>query len=279
MNDRNCGRAAGTVSMVQELAAGPLFRFADWPDDRVPRRAAGVYTVWRADEFLYAGMSGRGAQREDFVVDSGQRSPARGLWTRLNSHASGRRSGDQDPPHCPSTFLRTHHGPHLGARDDIPISPLIAAEERIHFQRRQCINRRRSSRIVVVDAVLVAGFLDLLEVLLPDRRPPGGVVIVHVPAGAFCTRLVLAWRMCRPGFRFLSDIASQGRAISTSMPAIRRVWVYRTGNTTNSGVVTRGRSPGADRPVACWLIREVSSRSYRCQVMLDGFPGSGLVPA
>jgi hypothetical protein len=43
--------------MVQELAAEPLFRFADWPDDRVPRRAAGVYTVWRAGEFLYAGMS------------------------------------------------------------------------------------------------------------------------------------------------------------------------------------------------------------------------------
>jgi hypothetical protein len=36
--------------------------------------------------------------------------------------------------------------------------------ERIHFQRWQCINIRRSSRIVVVDAVLVAEFLDLLEV-------------------------------------------------------------------------------------------------------------------
>jgi hypothetical protein len=81
--------------MVQELAIGPPFRFADWPNDQVPRRAAGVYTVWRADEFLYVGMSGRGAQREDFVIDSGQRSPAKGLWTRLNSHASGRRSGDQ----------------------------------------------------------------------------------------------------------------------------------------------------------------------------------------
>ena len=40
-------------------------------------------------------MSGRGAQREDFVAAPGQRSQAKGLWTRLNSHASGRRSGDQ----------------------------------------------------------------------------------------------------------------------------------------------------------------------------------------
>lgn len=34
----------------------------------------------------------------------------------------------------------------------------------------------------------------------------------------------LAWRLCRPEFRFLSDIASQSRAISTSMPAIQRLW-------------------------------------------------------
>lgn len=40
-------------------------------------------------------MSGRGAQREDFVAASGQNSQAMGLWTRLNSHASGRRAGDQ----------------------------------------------------------------------------------------------------------------------------------------------------------------------------------------
>jgi hypothetical protein len=40
-------------------------------------------------------MSGRGAHREDFVADSGQSSRAKGLWTRLNSHASGSRAGDQ----------------------------------------------------------------------------------------------------------------------------------------------------------------------------------------
>lgn len=84
-----------SVTAVDELEAGPLLRFADWPDKRAPRRAAGVYTVWRGDEFIYAGMSGRGAQREDFVAQPGQHDAAMGLWTRLNSHASGRRSGDQ----------------------------------------------------------------------------------------------------------------------------------------------------------------------------------------
>ena len=61
----------------------------------MPRRAAGVHTVWRADDFIYVGMSGRGAQREDFVAGPDQQSQAKGLWPRLNSHASGRRSGDQ----------------------------------------------------------------------------------------------------------------------------------------------------------------------------------------
>ncbi len=80
---------------MDELAAGPLFWFADWPEQQVPRRAAGVYTVWRGDVLIYVGMSGRGAQREDFVAPSGGPATAKGLWTRLNSHASGRRSGDQ----------------------------------------------------------------------------------------------------------------------------------------------------------------------------------------
>jgi hypothetical protein len=69
-----CGQRRGLsdVGVVEELAAGPLFRFADWPNDLLPRRTAGVYTVGRANDFLYVGMSGRGAQREDLVADSGQ---------------------------------------------------------------------------------------------------------------------------------------------------------------------------------------------------------------
>jgi hypothetical protein len=78
---------------VNDLQAGPLAGFADWPNDQVPRRAAGVYTVWRRDDLIYVGMSGRGAQQEDFVA--GPEGKANGLWTRLHSHASGRRSGDQ----------------------------------------------------------------------------------------------------------------------------------------------------------------------------------------
>jgi hypothetical protein len=66
------------------LTNGQLHRFADWPIHSVPK-APGIYTIWRGSEFLYVGIAGRG--------DSGQASG--GLWRRLSSHASGRRSGDQ----------------------------------------------------------------------------------------------------------------------------------------------------------------------------------------
>jgi hypothetical protein len=80
---------------VNELQDGPAHRFADWQNDRVPRRAAGVYIVWRGAELIYARMSGRGAQSEDFVARPARPGKALGLRTRLKSHASGRRSGDQ----------------------------------------------------------------------------------------------------------------------------------------------------------------------------------------
>jgi hypothetical protein len=80
---------------VRELEAGPLHRFQDWPNGQVPKRAAGVYTVWDGDRLLYVGMSGRAMTAEDLGVNPNSRVVAKGLWTRLNAHACGRRSGDQ----------------------------------------------------------------------------------------------------------------------------------------------------------------------------------------
>jgi hypothetical protein len=40
-------------------------------------------------------MSGRTMTAEDLEVSDGGRVMAKGLWTRLNAHASGRRSGNQ----------------------------------------------------------------------------------------------------------------------------------------------------------------------------------------
>ena len=74
-------------SLLDALEHGQLFWFADWPVAAVPRSGALVYTVWnRSGQFIYVGMAGRG-----------ETSAARGFgpFGRLNSHASGRRSGDQ----------------------------------------------------------------------------------------------------------------------------------------------------------------------------------------
>jgi hypothetical protein len=73
------------------LHSGTIYRFADWPNSSVPTFGAGVYTIWHIDgRFLYVGMSGRG-----IAADTKSRNTPHGIYTRLASHASGRRSGDQ----------------------------------------------------------------------------------------------------------------------------------------------------------------------------------------
>jgi hypothetical protein len=77
--------------LLNDLAYGTAYRFRDWPNDAVPTFGAGVYTIWHSDgRFIYVGMSGRG-----ITTDTVHRNTPRGLYTRLQSHASGRRSGDQ----------------------------------------------------------------------------------------------------------------------------------------------------------------------------------------
>jgi hypothetical protein len=68
----------------------PRYRFADWPNPEIPKVAAGVYAIWRDDALIYCGMSGR--QIEGAIAQGKARY---GLITRLNSHATGRLSGDQ----------------------------------------------------------------------------------------------------------------------------------------------------------------------------------------
>lgn len=66
------------------------YRFADWPNADVPKAAAGVYAIWRGEELIYCGMSGR-----SIVAGAEMPTKKHGLITRLHSHASGRLSGDQ----------------------------------------------------------------------------------------------------------------------------------------------------------------------------------------
>jgi len=72
------------------------YRFANWPNPEVPNWCASVYTVWDGDVLIYVGMAGRGLLAGSYEAEKALASgKARGLRDRLNSHASGRRSGDQ----------------------------------------------------------------------------------------------------------------------------------------------------------------------------------------
>lgn len=66
----------------------PRLRFSDWPNRTIPLVAAGVYAIWEGGTLIYCGMSGREVEK---ASDKGRY----GLVTRLQSHASGRLSGDQ----------------------------------------------------------------------------------------------------------------------------------------------------------------------------------------
>lgn len=66
------------------------YRFADWPNQDIPVAAAGVYAIWRREDLIYCGMSGR-----SILAGAELPSKKHGLITRLHSHASGRLSGDQ----------------------------------------------------------------------------------------------------------------------------------------------------------------------------------------
>ena len=73
----------------------------------MPKVAAGVYTIWEHSRLIYVGMAGRGLTAEDINAPDEPRT-AKGLWTRLNSHASGRRSGDQFCVYVCDRFVVPH---------------------------------------------------------------------------------------------------------------------------------------------------------------------------
>lgn len=82
--------SASPLDYSMRLTSGAIHWFSDWSTGDVPRTGAVVYTIWnREGFFIYVGMSGR-----SFTGGAGGNGKA-GPWGRLNSHASGRRSGDQ----------------------------------------------------------------------------------------------------------------------------------------------------------------------------------------
>jgi hypothetical protein len=83
------------MDQLHALESGTSYAFSEWPNPLVPHVAAGVYTIWRGAQLVYAGMSGRGLNSEQIATHRGAGTRRKGLYSRLASHAAGRRSGDQ----------------------------------------------------------------------------------------------------------------------------------------------------------------------------------------
>lgn len=80
-----------SIQFANDLFSGPAYSFADWPNLAVATFGAGVYTIWHNDgRFIYFGMSER-----RITTETSRRNKPQGIYTRLHSHASGRRCGDQ----------------------------------------------------------------------------------------------------------------------------------------------------------------------------------------
>ena len=82
-------------SYIEALASAPLHRFGDWPNRDIPNVCAGVYAIYdKAGAFIYVGMAGA-ALNEQAIAKKVADKKRSGLADRLNSHASGYRSGDR----------------------------------------------------------------------------------------------------------------------------------------------------------------------------------------
>lgn len=77
------------------LESSERCRFRDWPASPVETFAAGVYTIWEGDTFVYVGYAGRDLPAKDIANADQKSSRAIGQRDRLDHHASGARSGDQ----------------------------------------------------------------------------------------------------------------------------------------------------------------------------------------
>lgn len=82
---------------LELVGEGRAFSFSEPLDRAIPRIAAGCYTIWHTDgSLVYAGMAGRGLTAEAIsLARAAPRPRPAGLLSRLGSHRSGRRSGDQ----------------------------------------------------------------------------------------------------------------------------------------------------------------------------------------
>lgn len=132
---------------LRALEEGVAHFFGDWPARHFEVGPSGVYSVWHGGQFLYVGMAW--AHRDD----SNPR--ASGVFGRLKSHASGRRSGDQFAIYVCDRFVI----PTLTTQD---MSALACGERFLDVRTRQYIAEHLSYRVVLTPDGLTARRLEAL---------------------------------------------------------------------------------------------------------------------
>ena len=127
---------------LEPLEFGPRYRFADWPNSDVPMVAAGVYSVWEGNDFLYVGFAGMKLTAREIAQANTPRK-AKGLRDRLHHHASGARSGDQFCAYVCDRFV-------LAALSDEDRNTMTGGDLRLlNVRTRQHIRERYDYRFVL----------------------------------------------------------------------------------------------------------------------------------
>ncbi len=116
------------------------FAFKDWPNKQIPLVAAGVYVIWDGETLIYCGMSGR---QMDKTLNQMKRKY--GLVNRLNSHASGRLSGDQFCVYVANRFVIPALHP-----DDLP--RFSSGEYKLDTMTKNYIHQKLEYQYLVVES-------------------------------------------------------------------------------------------------------------------------------
>jgi len=124
----------------QAIVFSQRHRFSDWPNAEIPPVTAGVYAIWNEDELFYCGMSGR-----DITGTVASKRNKYGLITRLDSHASGRLSGDQFCVYVANRLVV----PNL---DSIQLTQFRTGELTLDRLTREYIHQNLSYQYVIVDS-------------------------------------------------------------------------------------------------------------------------------
>ena len=127
---------------LSELSNGNLFTFKDKTSWTVPKVSSGVYTIWNQDEFLYVGMSGKNINEMN-IENIRSEGKKRGLITRLESHWSGQRSGDQFCVYISDLYVLQN----LSSQDIVLIS---RREKRMDDYVRDYIRNNLSFRYILM---------------------------------------------------------------------------------------------------------------------------------